>query len=114
MKRYMREQVALLAVGILLGAWPIRAGADEATKSEQEIKSLVNQLGSKQFKEREEAARELSQLGKAALPSLQEAALSPNAELRRRAQQLVERIEPPAQPLSNPMPTPAIKLKSLC
>jgi hypothetical protein len=104
MNRYLPENAVLLVVGMLLGAWPIRSPAEEATKSEQEIRSLVNQLGSKRFKEREEAARELSQLGRAALPGLQEAALSPNAELRRRAQQLVERIEPPIQPVESAVP----------
>jgi hypothetical protein len=101
----------LLAIGILLGAGPNRGAADEATKSEQDIKSLVNQLGSKRFKEREEAARELSQLGRAALPSLQEAALSPDAELRRRAQQLLERMEPPIR-ITEPAGQPFVGKKS--
>jgi hypothetical protein len=115
-RRTQQTQVLLAAVGVFLGACPILSAADGGipSKSLEEIKCLVSRLGSKHFKDREEAARELSQLGRAALPSLQEAALSPNAELRHRAQRLAERIEAPAQLLSNPIPSPTILLKSFC
>jgi hypothetical protein len=113
MKRSQHKYVVLMAVGILLGACPILSADDgKASKSQEEIKSLVNQLGSKRFQEREEAARELSQLGKAALASLQEAAQRPDAEVRRRAQQLVERMEPPAIAPSIPKCPHTVNLKS--
>ena len=61
-----------------------------------EMKRLIDQLGSERFKDREQATHELSKLGKSALPSLKEATNSLDAEVRRRAQQLVEQIEAPA------------------
>jgi len=56
------------------------------------MKRLIDQLGSERFEDREQATQELSKFGKSALPSLKEAAKSADAEVRRRAQQLIERI----------------------
>jgi HEAT repeat protein len=109
----MCQHKVLLIVGILLGAWPIRSAADEPSKSEQKIRSLVNQLGSKRFQEREEAARQLSLLGKTALPALQDAAKSTDAEVRRRAQQLMERLDPPEMVPMDPPLQPVLILEAL-
>ena len=75
-------------------------GADEGkvsekptpAKSEKEMKRLIDQLGSERFENREQATQELSKLGKSALPSLKEAIKSRDAEVRHRAQQLIERL----------------------
>ena len=117
MRRFLQTQVLLTAVGVFHGACPTLLAADGGipSKSQEEIKCLVNRLGSKRFKEREDAARDLFQLGKAALPSLLEAVLSPDAEVRRRAQRLVERIEPPPTGPVVPQPPLVIPLlKSYC
>ena len=117
----MRRSCARLAVfmagGILLGPCAFRSVADESNaaelvapaKMEQEIRRLIDQLGSKRFQDREQAARELSRLGTPALASLKEASKSSDAEVRRRAQQLIERMAPPAQsiePRPEPVTTP--------
>jgi HEAT repeat protein len=89
-----------LAVVIAIAAVPAPIRADEPASAapEQAIQRWIDQLGSERFKEREQAARELSKLGKSALPGLKGASQSPDAEVRRRAQQLVERIESPTGP----------------
>lgn len=83
------------AIGIVLGSCGLSSAADPTTSSEA-MQQLIDQLGSRKFSEREQAFRELSRLREAALPILKHAAHSPNAEVRRRAQLLVERLEPPA------------------
>ena len=107
MPRYTQRLVAFLAAGILLVSCAIRSAAEEASpaQTEQEIKRLIDQLGSKRFQDREQAARALSRLGSSALASLKEASRSSDAEVRRRAQQLVERMAPPA-PSIDPRPEP--------
>jgi HEAT repeat protein len=87
-----------LAVSIALAALTaaIRADEPQGGAPEKDMKRLIGQLGSERYKDREQATRHLAQLGKAALPGLKEAAKSPDAEVRRRAQRLLEQLEPPA------------------
>jgi hypothetical protein len=115
MRRFARSLAVFMAGGILLGICVSGSGADESkvaekaapAKSEKEMKRLIDQLGSERFKDREHATRELVKLGKSALPGLKEAANSPDAEVRRRAQRLVEQMEPPpARPIRQPTPNP--------
>lgn len=56
------------------------------------IARLVEQLGHSDFDRREAARRDLDALGAAALPALRTALRSPDAEVRRRAEELLERI----------------------
>jgi hypothetical protein len=91
---------AIIAVAAITA--PIRADEPKSGTSEKEIKLLIDQLGSERFKDRERATHQLARLGKSALPSLKEATRSPDAEVRRRAQQLVEQIEPPAVRSTDP------------
>ena len=101
--RIAQSLAVFLASGVLVGACALPSAADEnkvteqaaQAKSDQEIKRLTDQLGSERFKDREQATRELSKLGKFALPSLKQATNSPDAEVRRRAQQLVDQIDRP-------------------
>jgi hypothetical protein len=110
MRRLAQSLGVWLAGGILLGSCAFRSAADESkvtekaapATSEKEMKRWIAQFGSARFKDREQATQELSQLGKSALPSLKEATHSPDPEVRRRAQQLVEQIEPP--PVRSPAP----------
>jgi uncharacterized protein (TIGR03067 family) len=103
MKRFCRDLAFLVAVGMLPGNGALLSADDNRkvtenagpVKSEKEMKRLIDQLGSNQFTDREQATEKLFKLGKSALPSLKEAAKSPDAEIRRRAQQLVERISAP-------------------
>jgi len=113
MRRFRQSLALFMASGIVLGPYAVRSVADESNisgsaapaKSEQEIKCLIDRLGSNRFEEREQASQELLRLGKSALYRLKEAMKSPDAEVRRRAQQLVERIERPVRStVSKPEP----------
>ncbi len=76
------------------------AAQDDSTQ----IDRLIKQLGSEQFAEREAASRELAAYGESALPALRRAAAgSGDAEVRRRARELVRTIvarllNPPKRP----------------
>lgn len=57
------------------------------------VQRLIGKLGSAQFLERQEASNALQTLGPPALEALRAAALSPDLEIRIRAQELVAQIE---------------------
>jgi hypothetical protein len=97
-----------LAATIVIAAIPAAIQADEpkSRASDQDIKHWIDQLGSDRYKVREQATRQLSKLGKSALPSLKAATQSTDEEVRRRAQQFVEQIEPPPVP----PPKPPVKI----
>jgi hypothetical protein len=59
----------------------------------QRISRLINQLGSKKFQEREQAANELDAAGATVLAALQRAGHHPDPEVSRRAESLAQRIE---------------------
>jgi hypothetical protein len=63
-----------------------------ATVPGPEIDKLIEQLGSDQFKAREEAGRKLLALGEAALPALEKARRAGDVEVRRRADRLAAAI----------------------
>ncbi len=96
----LTSQSCIMAVGFLLGTCSSLSAADD-TKA-KDIDCLIDQLGSPRFKERERASRELSKFGVSALASLKAASNGREAEVRRRAQQLVEQIERPLQSNSHP------------
>lgn len=80
----------VLVVGLFAGLYSAPSNADDPEK----IARLVQRLGSDRFAEREAAARVLDGLGEKALPALREASTQgEDAEVRRRAQALVARIE---------------------
>ena len=83
---------ALLAgIGLCtLAACPAAAGG---TLNSAEIRRLVDQLGSSKFVEREEATAALDAAGEPALAELRRAADGDDAEVRRRAVELVRIIE---------------------
>jgi len=58
-----------------------------------EIESLVKQLASDKFKEREAAAKALDAIGAPAVEALRKASLSDDADVRRKAEALLNRIE---------------------
>jgi hypothetical protein len=70
-------------------------GTVDDKPSAAEIKKLIEQLGSSQFAERVAASKRLQEIGKPALANLQKAAAeTKDAELRRRAKDLIEKISP--------------------
>lgn len=86
--------VSLGLVGVLSilfsAAW-----ADSPQKSHDpaQIADRIARLRAPSFRERLQAEAECRETGPAALPALNEALKSPDPELRRRAQQLIEQIE---------------------
>ncbi|HEV3263583.1 MAG TPA: hypothetical protein VG013_42500 [Gemmataceae bacterium] len=83
--------IVLLVIG---GVYALAApAASPAKPSFEHINALVARLGSGKFKDRQAATRELDALGPAALNALRAAASDPDAEVRRRATALAERIE---------------------
>jgi hypothetical protein len=69
-----------------------QASSEPATDSD-EIDRLVRQMGSDSFTERQKASKTLEAIGEPALEALREAAGSSDAEVRRRATELVHTIE---------------------
>jgi HEAT repeat protein len=93
--------VVIVAATIAAAIW---ADEPRSMASSKDVQRLIDQLGSARFEDREQATQQLSRLGKSALPGLKEATRSPDAEVRRRAQRLIEQIEPPAVRALNPPP----------
>jgi len=62
MRRSSQSLAIFMASGILLGTCGFLSAGDETKVTEKEIGRLIGQLGSKQFKDREQATRELSKL----------------------------------------------------
>jgi hypothetical protein len=85
----MRTRAWLAAVAVV-AAWTAIAPGDT---SPDRVDRLITRLGSGAFGDREAATRELDALGANALPALRRAAGSADAETRRRAAELVERID---------------------
>jgi hypothetical protein len=90
MRRLLRSTAA---AAVCAGAVALAAGSFAAPASPQpSVATLVAQLGAEQFADREAAGRALEKLGSAALPALQAAARSDNAEVRARATQLLAKL----------------------
>jgi hypothetical protein len=87
---------ALLAgLGVALPS-SLPAPAGETSRAEK-INKLIEQMGSGAFAERERATKELDTIGVPALEALRKAATSEDAEIKRRAQELLSKIEKRAE-----------------
>jgi hypothetical protein len=87
---------ALIVVGVgLLGSVPT-SPADEAP-SKENLDKLIDQLGSGNFAEREKASKELAAIGVPALEALRKAAKSEDAEVRKRIEEILPKIERQAE-----------------
>lgn len=88
----MRKQVwapaLLLGIGVVLGSLALAQQPTDKT-----IAGLIDKLGSGDFEDREQAEQELDKLGLKAIDALKQAAKSEDAEVRRRAEDLVAKIE---------------------
>src|SRR5690242_15716927 len=92
----MTARLALLSMtlfGAALGSVCAVGGEEKppAKQNREEIARLIDQLGSDKFKIREEATRQLMERDDA-LPALQQAAKSDNAEVVGRARKAIEAI----------------------
>src|SRR5262249_12509604 len=89
----------LVSVSLALTLLSGQSGGEETRQPEraataQEIARLIEKLGSRKFREREEAARALEALGEQALDRLRQAAAkSDDPEVRFRAERLLARLE---------------------
>ena len=76
----------------------IRVGKNADKELKARIENLIKQLGDTEFKVREEATKELSELGAVALAELREATKSEDVEVKTRAEKLVRQVEQSASP----------------
>jgi hypothetical protein len=80
-----------LMLGVSLGL-SVLARAEQP-ENDKKVAALIEKLGSGDFEDRENATEELDKLGLAALEALKKASQSADAEVRRRAEELVVKIE---------------------
>ncbi len=92
--RYLPLALLVILGVFLLGALP--SPSSEAVSAER-IDRLIEQVGSGTFTEREKATKELDAIGVPALGALRKAARSDDAEVKRRAEELVKKIEKQAE-----------------
>jgi hypothetical protein len=76
----------------------IRIGKNADKDLKKKITDLIAKLGHEEFKEREDATKELGALGGVALEELREAAKSDDVEVKTRAEKLVKEIEQTLSP----------------
>lgn len=88
----MRTRALVSLVGLLIVALGSVLAAPEKASPDQ-VEKLIGQLGSKSFAQRERAMQALDDIGRPALEALRKAMHGPDSEVRRRATELVERIE---------------------
>jgi hypothetical protein len=88
----MSGRCALTAAAVLLGLASLQGQQPQPRVSPVEIERQVQQLGAEDFEARERAAARLLELEEAALPALREALKSPDAEVRRRAVEVLSQI----------------------
>jgi hypothetical protein len=89
----MRSRPVRLLWSVLVLLVPAAAPAAEGKAPAPNLPRLVADLGSDDFARREQATRALDALGAPALDELRRAAAGDDAEVRRRARELVEKIE---------------------
>src|SRR5437016_8999028 len=84
----------ILLVAFGLGALATLPGAaGEKHTDAGKIAKLVTQLGSLSYEEREQATQELDTIGAPALEALRDAIKGDDLEVRRRGEELIDRIE---------------------
>jgi WD40 repeat protein len=82
-----------VALAVVLAAVALARSEGAPPATDAEIARLIEQLGSGEFAEREQAQKRLAEVGEAALGPLRKALESDDAEVRRRARELVRDIE---------------------
>jgi hypothetical protein len=93
-RRRQGPRLPLRPLVVLTLAWASAWAPGAAPPGPPEVARLIRQLGSDSFAEREAASRRLAAVGEPALGPLREAgARSDDAEVRRRANRLVKRIQ---------------------
>jgi len=83
----------LLVAAVTAVSAGIVGAADDPSSSRPELERLVYQLGSADFADREQAQRNLLEIGSAALPALRRATGANDLELRYRARQIILELQ---------------------
>src|SRR2546423_1460347 len=85
-----------MLITLTLAAFPVpvppAAAPAPSAPTKEQIARWIQQLGDNQFDAREEASRKLWEAGQAAEAALQAAAKSDDAEVKRRAEELLEKF----------------------
>lgn len=84
--------------------------AELTAEQEKKIAQFITQLGDADWQARDRASAELTQIGKPALPQLVKALEHKDAEIRERAQRIINALTAPPQPPPAPPPPPAVNL----
>lgn len=84
-----RTLAAVVALGLLAGSL---VALDDPPSSQNPVAALIAQLGHDDYALREDAEKQLGELGPDALPALREAAAGENPEVSRRAGRALQRI----------------------
>src|SRR5262249_42758878 len=93
-----RLLVSALALGLSMGALLVLPGLAADEKSDPAtIDKLIKQLSSDAFAEREKAGQELERIGVPALEALRKAAQSDEADLKKRAEEILAKVEKKAE-----------------
>jgi hypothetical protein len=93
-----RLLVSALALGLSMGALLVLPGLAADDKSDPAtIDKLIKQLSSDAFAEREKAGQELERIGVPALEALRKAAQSDEADLKKRAEEILAKVEKKAE-----------------
>jgi hypothetical protein len=91
MKRLL---LPVLMMGLGFGLLATLPGtAAETAASPEKVSKLIEKMGSSDFEDREEAQKQLDAIGEPALEALKKAMSSEDIEVRRRAEELVKKIE---------------------
>jgi hypothetical protein len=85
--------IVATTAALFANLFPTRPSRADEKLDSKTIARLITQLGSSNFGDREEATRALVQIGPAARGPLEKAAAGKDAEVRRRAEIVLERIE---------------------
>lgn len=91
----MTPRFFLLSLAVCLGLALLSAAGEDA--SANKIDQLIKQLGSESFAERQKATKALDAIGVPALEALRKAANGDDAEVKRRAGELLKKIEKRAE-----------------
>ena len=78
---------------VLAGAFLLSADLEASEKRDRAVQARIEQLGDADYRVREQAAKELLGMGAHALPLLRHAKTHPDAEVRRRLEELIQRME---------------------
>src|SRR5947209_18125816 len=100
----MTRCLSVVWLACLTAVFGVALAAD-APPAASDAERLVKQLGAGKHADREAAARALDALGAAALPALRDGANSPDPEVRRRAGELLAKLDGQAESAAALAPT---------